>query len=104
MINRNFNPGFQIELHQKDLDLALSGARALGLSLPNTATCQELFSSCATHGESLGRLGHAPCAGDRRQLRDRSETGIMRNPNQQGPTSISTRSKKAWLKERAFPS
>jgi len=40
----------------------------------------------------------------RRQLRDRSETGIMRNPNQQGPTFLSTRSEKAWLKERAFPS
>ena len=50
MINRNFNPGFRIELHQKDLNLALSGARALGLSLPNTATCQELFNSCAAHG------------------------------------------------------
>jgi 2-hydroxy-3-oxopropionate reductase len=52
MINRNFNPGFRIELHQKDLNLALSGARALGLSLPNTATCQELFNSCAAHGGS----------------------------------------------------
>ena len=52
MIARNFNPGFRVELHQKDLNLALSGARALGLSLPNTATCQELFNSCAAHGGS----------------------------------------------------
>src|SRR3954466_5422764 len=52
MINRNFNPGFRVELHQKDLNLALSGARVLGLSLPNTATCQELFNSCAAHGGS----------------------------------------------------
>jgi 2-hydroxy-3-oxopropionate reductase len=50
MIQRNFAPGFRIALHQKDLNLALSGARALGLSLPNTATCQELFNSCAAHG------------------------------------------------------
>ena len=50
MINRTFNPGFRIELHQKDLNLALSGARALKMSLPNTATCQELFSACAAHG------------------------------------------------------
>ncbi|WP_158044797.1 2-hydroxy-3-oxopropionate reductase [Skermanella pratensis] len=50
MISRNFNPGFRIELHQKDLNLALSGARALGLSLPNTATCQELFNACTAHG------------------------------------------------------
>jgi 2-hydroxy-3-oxopropionate reductase len=50
MIERNFEPGFRIELHQKDLNLALTGARQLNLSLPNTATCQELFNSCAAHG------------------------------------------------------
>jgi 2-hydroxy-3-oxopropionate reductase len=52
MINRTFDPGFRIGLHQKDLNLALSGARALHMSLPNTATCQELFNSCAAHGGS----------------------------------------------------
>jgi 2-hydroxy-3-oxopropionate reductase len=36
MIKRTFNPGFRIELHQKDLNLALSSARAIGVSLPNT--------------------------------------------------------------------
>jgi 2-hydroxy-3-oxopropionate reductase len=50
MIKRTFDPGFRIELHQKDLGLALAGARALGLSLPNTATAQELFNSCAANG------------------------------------------------------
>lgn len=50
MVNRTFDPGFRIELHQKDLNLALSSARALGLSLPNTATAQELFNACAAHG------------------------------------------------------
>lgn len=50
MINRTFDPGFRIELHQKDLNLALSNARELGLSLPNTATAQELFNSCSAHG------------------------------------------------------
>ncbi len=50
MIKRTFNPGFRIELHQKDLNLALSSARALGVSLPNTATAQELFNSCVAHG------------------------------------------------------
>ncbi len=50
MINRTFNPGFRIELHQKDLNLALSGARSLKMSLPNTATCQELFNACAAQG------------------------------------------------------
>ena len=52
MIDRNFEPGFRIALHQKDLNLALSGARELGISLPNTATCQELFNACAAHGGS----------------------------------------------------
>lgn len=50
MIKRTFNPGFRIELHQKDLNLALEGARALGLSLPNTSTAQQLFNSCVAHG------------------------------------------------------
>ncbi len=50
MVKRSFNPGFRIELHQKDLNLALSSARTLGLSLPNTATAQELFNACAAHG------------------------------------------------------
>ena len=52
MIKRTFDPGFRISLHQKDLNLALSSARAIGVSLPNTATCQELFNSCAAHGGS----------------------------------------------------
>jgi 2-hydroxy-3-oxopropionate reductase len=50
MVKRTFDPGFRIELHQKDLNLALDSARALGVSLPNTATAQELFNSCAAHG------------------------------------------------------
>jgi len=50
MVKRTFNPGFRIELHQKDLNLALSSARALGVSLPNTATAQELFNACAAQG------------------------------------------------------
>jgi 2-hydroxy-3-oxopropionate reductase len=50
MIKRTFNPGFRIELHQKDLGLALAGARALGVSLPNTANAMELFNACAANG------------------------------------------------------
>ena len=50
MVKRTFDPGFRIELHQKDLNLALSSARALGVSLPNTATAQELFNACSAHG------------------------------------------------------
>ena len=50
MIKRTFDPGFRIELHQKDLNLALQGARAMGVALPNTATAQELFNTCAANG------------------------------------------------------
>lgn len=57
MIKRAFAPGFRISLHQKDLNLALQGAKALALSLPNTATCQELFNVCAANGD--GELDHS---------------------------------------------
>jgi 2-hydroxy-3-oxopropionate reductase len=50
MIKRTIAPGFRIELHQKDLNLALASARLLGVSLPNTATAQQLFNACAAHG------------------------------------------------------
>ncbi|REE07329.1 2-hydroxy-3-oxopropionate reductase [Paraburkholderia sp. BL27I4N3] len=46
MTKRNFDPGFRIALHQKDLNLALDGARKLGLALPNTASTQQLFNLC----------------------------------------------------------
>ena len=49
MVKRTFDPGFRIELHQKDLNLALSNARQMGVALPNTATAQELFNACAAH-------------------------------------------------------
>ncbi|HTP49751.1 MAG TPA: 2-hydroxy-3-oxopropionate reductase [Anaeromyxobacteraceae bacterium] len=57
MLKRTFDPGFRIELHQKDLGLALAGARALGVSLPNTATAQELMNACAAAGN--GKRDHS---------------------------------------------
>jgi 2-hydroxy-3-oxopropionate reductase len=50
MIKRTFDPGFRIALHQKDLNLALEGAKALGVSLPATAIAQQLFSVCVANG------------------------------------------------------
>jgi 2-hydroxy-3-oxopropionate reductase len=50
MTKRTFDPGFRIELHQKDLNLALEGARKLGLALPHTASAQQLFSVCVANG------------------------------------------------------
>jgi 2-hydroxy-3-oxopropionate reductase len=57
MIKRTFDPGFRIELHQKDLNLALQGARTLGVTLPNTATAQELFNTCSANG--FGKSDHS---------------------------------------------
>lgn len=57
MIKRTFNPGFRIELHQKDLNLALQGAKAMHISLPNTATAQELMNCCA--GNGLSGMDHS---------------------------------------------
>jgi 2-hydroxy-3-oxopropionate reductase len=57
MVKRTFNPGFRIELHQKDLNLALSSGRQMGVSLPNTATAQELFNACVANGH--GKLDHS---------------------------------------------
>ena len=50
MVKRTFDPGFRIALHQKDLNLALSAAKQLGLALPATSTAQQLFSACVSHG------------------------------------------------------
>jgi 2-hydroxy-3-oxopropionate reductase len=50
MLKGTFNPGFRVRLHQKDLNLALSAARELGVALPNTAIAQQMFSSRAAHG------------------------------------------------------
>ena len=50
MIKRSFNPGFRIGLHQKDLNLALQGAKALGVALPGTANAAQLMQACAAQG------------------------------------------------------
>ncbi|WP_298831810.1 2-hydroxy-3-oxopropionate reductase [uncultured Piscinibacter sp.] len=57
MIKRTFNPGFRIGLHQKDLNLALQGAKALGVALPGTAQAAQLMQACAAHG--LQELDHS---------------------------------------------
>ena len=57
MIKRTFNPGFRIKLHQKDLNLALQGAKEIGVSLPQTANAAQLMQACAAHG--MGDLDHS---------------------------------------------
>jgi 2-hydroxy-3-oxopropionate reductase len=57
MIKRTFNPGFRIALHQKDLNLALQGAKAIGVSLPQTANAAQLMQACAANG--MDQLDHS---------------------------------------------
>ena len=57
MIKRTFAPGFRIQLHQKDLGLALQGARELGVSLPQTAGAAQLMQVCAANG--MAELDHS---------------------------------------------
>ena len=57
MIKRTFDPGFRIALHQKDLSLALAGARALGVALPQTAGAAQLMQVCAANG--MAELDHS---------------------------------------------
>ena len=57
MIKRTFNPGFRIALHQKDLNLALQGAKAIGVSLPQTAGAAQLMQACAANG--MDQLDHS---------------------------------------------
>ncbi|MBU0588570.1 MAG: NAD-binding protein, partial [Gammaproteobacteria bacterium] len=57
MIKRTFNPGFRIALHQKDLNLALQGAKALNVALPQTASAAQLMQSCVALGH--GQADHS---------------------------------------------
>ena len=57
MVKRTFAPGFRIGLHQKDLNLALAGARSLGVALPQTAGAAQLMQACAAHG--MAELDHS---------------------------------------------
>ena len=57
MIKRTFNPGFRIKLHQKDLNLALQGARELGVALPQTANAAQMMQACAAQG--LADMDHS---------------------------------------------
>ncbi len=57
MLDRNFKPGFKVKLHQKDLNIALSTGKALGVPLPATAVVQEAFT--ALRGLGREELDHS---------------------------------------------
>lgn len=51
MVKRTFDPGFRIRLHRKDLTLAIDAAKALDMSLPNTAATQQLMNAAIALGD-----------------------------------------------------
>jgi len=57
MLTRKFDPGFKIDLHQKDLAIALDTARQLGVALPNTAGVAQTMSAARAQG--LGQRDNA---------------------------------------------
>jgi 2-hydroxy-3-oxopropionate reductase len=52
MLDRNFNAGFRIRLHQKDLRNVLQTAQELNVPLPVTALVQQMLGSLVNHGEA----------------------------------------------------
>ncbi len=60
IIGRNFNPGFKIKLHHKDLNNALATAKDLGVSLPLSGLVQQILISLMTDGK--GEKDHSAIA------------------------------------------
>lgn len=57
MISRNFEPGFRIELHYKDINNAMETARALNVPLQVTANLQQVLTALVVNGD--GRNDHS---------------------------------------------
>ena len=57
MIDHNFQPGFRVNLHRKDLGIALSTGRETGVPLPMTALVSQFFDALNTAGK--GDLDHS---------------------------------------------
>ncbi|AML52602.1 2-hydroxy-3-oxopropionate reductase [Falsihalocynthiibacter arcticus] len=57
MIDEAFTPGFRINLHRKDMGLAVDAARALDVALPNTAMVHQLMGAAIGRGD--GDLDHS---------------------------------------------
>jgi 2-hydroxy-3-oxopropionate reductase len=51
VLEGNFNPGFMIRLHLKDLRLALEAGHALGVPLPVTAVVREMYNALQVAGK-----------------------------------------------------
>ena len=60
IFGRNFKPGFKVKLHLKDLNNALSTAKALGVPLPFSSLVQQIFISLMAEGR--GEEDHSALA------------------------------------------
>jgi 2-hydroxy-3-oxopropionate reductase len=59
-ISRNFNPGFRVRLHQKDLRNALLAAESMKVSLPFTSLAQQVLMALMNSGR--GDMDHSAIA------------------------------------------
>ncbi|MGA5821837.1 2-hydroxy-3-oxopropionate reductase [Kitasatospora sp. NPDC094028] len=57
MLNREFAPGFRIDLHHKDMGIVTDAARAVGAALPVGAVVAQLVASARANGD--GSLDHS---------------------------------------------
>jgi 2-hydroxy-3-oxopropionate reductase len=57
MLHRNFQPGFKLKLHRKDMAIVLDTARELGVALPVSSIVTELMN--ALMASSGGELDHS---------------------------------------------
>ena len=58
MLARNFDPGFRIALHHKDMGIVTSAAREAGVVIPLGAVVAQLMASAMANGD--GGLDHSP--------------------------------------------
>jgi 3-hydroxyisobutyrate dehydrogenase and related beta-hydroxyacid dehydrogenases len=57
MVNREFAPGFRIDLHHKDMGIAIAAAREAGVALPLTGLVAQLIAAAKAQG--FGSLDHS---------------------------------------------
>jgi 2-hydroxy-3-oxopropionate reductase len=60
ILERNFEPGFRVELHRKDLNIALQTAREMAIALPVTAIIAENMNALIAQGD--GKKDHSALA------------------------------------------
>ena len=70
MISGNFNPGFRIKLHHKDIRNSMLTGSDLGVSLPVTSLVQQIIVSLVNEGK--GELDHSAIANFVEKINDQS--------------------------------